>query len=928
MGLLSHDHGMLSDTTGDGCPQMEGLEDRLLLSGGACGAGAPEFDDPGESACVLPLADQADSIPPTLWVGLDGERLPYQFDMGHMNVGGASTALLTLRNDGTEDLQFRGWRFDNAAFTAEIVDPAGAGRIFMLAPMETATLAVTFSTDVLGEYTGKMSLFSSDWVFSERIFRLSARAEMIDLALSWDGVPLTGEQAEPIDFGILPLDEAFEPETVRVENTTAYSIDITAAYATGQFGGGFPPRLLPRTLEPGQGMNLSIYAFATEVGRQDGTLVIETDTPGVGPYVIPLTSAHQGADDGALTLDQVILNGVDGVTGMDSPRNVVISPDGRDVYVAGFDPTSPLNWFRVETAGGERRLVRQALTTDLEEGARVSMSPDGRNLCLIEGDGNLVVMSRDLATGQPSFVQRFTAASTEPKEIVFGPDGRNVYVSDWVDSYDRHGMGVFSRDAATGELTLDTVMLYGQGVLEPLTRVTAIDVSPDGEHLYAASHDGVLAVFDRDPSDGALTATTLYQNWNDDSLHRWIDDIAVGPDGRFAYVSISGDKAYVFQRDAATGTLIRIHAAPGDPDLYSSVPSLAFAPDGAHLYACAGAGGMLVFRVDTVCGALTLIGTIENTDTTQGLTPQAAVVSPDGTFVIACSSMENALLVLDRAAPVDFPTPIGVESITLNGGDAHRSSLTALSVRFSDDVAGGIHRTDVMLIDTTAGAAVDLTDAAVGFAYDPATRTATWDLSALAVGDGSYEATLLGVAIPRLDANGDGRAGGTAVTAFHVLRGDFDGDGALTVADTDDYARARRDGTATAPAFDLTGDGQIGDADLDTLIDDLVRVTRGDATADGSVDLDDFASLKQGFGTTAGATWAMGDFDANGAVDLDDFVLLKQHFGAGAVNASADLLGTSDGGRLRRHPRRTRARDAAPAVLDILAAARLTAPGR
>ncbi|NLF30768.1 MAG: hypothetical protein GX591_07770 [Planctomycetes bacterium] len=51
----------------------------------------------------------------------------------------------------------------------------------------------------------------------------------------------------------------------------------------------------------------------------------------------------------------------------------------------------------------------------------------------------------------------------------------------------------------------------------------------------------------------------------------------------------------------------------------------------------------------------------------------------------------------------------------------------------------------------------------------------------------------------------------------------------------------------------------------------------GDATLDGTVDLDDFSVLKQNFGLRA--SWDGADFDGNGTVDLDDFVILKQNFG-------------------------------------------------
>ncbi|NLF30139.1 MAG: beta-propeller fold lactonase family protein [Planctomycetes bacterium] len=845
-------------------------------------------NDPDEAAFVVPLTGQVRYAPPTLWVGLDGEPLPYQFDLGLANIGSDISVLMTLRNDGTDDLQFRGWQFNTPVFTAKIVEPAGAGTIFMLAPLQTATLEVTFSTDIPDDHTGKMSLFSSDAVYTQRIFSLSASAAELDLELTCGGLPLTNGQAEPIDFGTLPPHTIFEPQIFGASNTSVYPLEITAVYATGPFLVTQPILAYPFTLDPGLSLGITVEATSEAIGSQSGTLVIESGTPGVGPFVIPLTSARREAVDGELTAGALVLNGVDGVTGMDRPFSVAVSPDGRDIYVGGADATSRLNWFRVETVDGERHLVRQTLNVALQNWVEVSMSPDGRNLYLIEGNYNIVVMSRDLATGQVAFVQRLSMFSNEPKEIAFSPDGRNVYVSDWIDNQNRHGLGVFSRDASTGRLTLDTLLLYGQGDLASLTRVTAIDVSSDGRHLYAGAYNGVLAVFDRDGSTGALAAPTLYQAWNDSSQHRWIDDVVVGPGGRWVYVSISGDKAYALRRDGTTGLLTPVHGAPDDPDLYWGVQTLAVAPDGATLYGCGG-GGMLVFRIDALTGALTFAERIRNTGDTQGITPRAAVVSPDGAFVVTCSSSEDALLLLDRTRPVNPPTPIGVEAIVVNDGGVQRSTLTALSVRFGDDVAGGVQATDLMLIDIGADVAVDLTDAAIGFAYDPATRTATWDLSALALGNGAYEATLLGVAIPGVDANGDGRAGGTAVRAFQMLRGDFDGNGTLTVGDVDGLNQARRDGAATAPAFDLNGDGRITDTDADVLIDDILKVVRGDANADGSVDLDDFVALKQNFGIMAGATWVMADSNGDGRVDLDDFVLLKQNFGTAAASAPVEV---------------------------------------
>ncbi|MFW6155062.1 MAG: right-handed parallel beta-helix repeat-containing protein [Planctomycetota bacterium] len=144
---------------------------------------------------------------------------------------------------------------------------------------------------------------------------------------------------------------------------------------------------------------------------------------------------------------------------------------------------------------------------------------------------------------------------------------------------------------------------------------------------------------------------------------------------------------------------------------------------------------------------------------------------------------------------------------------------------------------------------------------------------------------------------------------FYVgnLAAEFTGD---AVVDLDDLAVFKQ-------SFATSGTGG-GDCDMNGTVDldDFVTLKNafglelasieapthvqqpGDANADGCVDLDDFVLLKQNFGTTSGATWAMGDFNASGSVDLDDLMILKQNFGEGAVSAPVDVqalaLATND----------------------------------
>ncbi len=77
----------------------------------------------------------------------------------------------------------------------------------------------------------------------------------------------------------------------------------------------------------------------------------------------------------------------------------------------------------------------------------------------------------------------------------------------------------------------------------------------------------------------------------------------------------------------------------------------------------------------------------------------------------------------------------------------------------------------------------------------------------------------------------------------------------------------------------------------------------GDATLDRTVDLDDFASLRNNFST--GDTWAEADFNGDDTVDLDDFAILRNNFGSSAPEPATLAILAMGGAwlafRRRRH---------------------------
>ncbi len=203
------------------------------------------------------------------------------------------------------------------------------------------------------------------------------------------------------------------------------------------------------------------------------------------------------------------------------------------------------------------------------------------------------------------------------------------------------------------------------------------------------------------------------------------------------------------------------------------------------------------------------------------------------------------------------------------------------------------------------------------------------DIAGLADGASLSEATIGEYFAFKTGTGGDPSAwaAADAPVAVAVRGGDGDGDSDRVTIIFDDGAIAGAWLEVTVKATAATG---LAAADVF-----YFGNLPADADGSGAVDLDDFAVLKQHFGTAAGI--AAGDFDLTGAVDLDDFAVLKQHFGASlddpltaaAVSsagepAAAASARPSPGPALRRLRARRRTPARRPrraAAVDLLAAA-------
>jgi DNA-binding beta-propeller fold protein YncE len=268
--------------------------------------------------------------------------------------------------------------------------------------------------------------------------------------------------------------------------------------------------------------------------------------------------------------------------GLDSPRDLVVDPDGASVYVA--DSFS---------SGAVSRLVRNPSTGEISASGScigytasnpgcgatldglfqpysIAISPDGDSIYTASRDGNAVVGLTAPGFGSLGcFVDSDTPATgctsvqglAGARGVAVSPDGKSVYsnsANGAVVQFDRHVGGALSpagcvQDTEQSLGCAKTAQGLGQGA--------EIAVSPDNASVYAVGDDDSIVELDRNTSTGALTPSGCFADLGTANGCTETDGlstsrgVAVSPDGRSVYATSTGDNDVVrFDRDTGVVT--------------------------------------------------------------------------------------------------------------------------------------------------------------------------------------------------------------------------------------------------------------------------------------------------------------------------------------------------------------------------------------
>jgi DNA-binding beta-propeller fold protein YncE len=243
--------------------------------------------------------------------------------------------------------------------------------------------------------------------------------------------------------------------------------------------------------------------------------------------------------------------------GLKWPDVVVVSPDGKNVYVGDFAGSGVTSFSRAGKAGALTQLSGTAgcITeagaegcakgTNLEQVEGLAINPSGTAVyTAAAGAGAITFLTRDASTGALTQSGCVTSEAFEGcargyefggvNALAFSPDGSDVYatslLSNSLTTFQRllGGVGVsqppgpdrqVSKEKGPGKETVpaaegtpspDGCAVFmrspGCGFARAMQAPEGLDVSPDGTSVYvAAFQTGAIDVFDRDTETGVVT---------------------------------------------------------------------------------------------------------------------------------------------------------------------------------------------------------------------------------------------------------------------------------------------------------------------------------------------------------------------------------------------------------------------------------------
>lgn len=384
--------------------------------------------------------------------------------------------------------------------------------------------------------------------------------------------------------------------------------------------------------------------------------------------------------------------------GLGGASDLVVSPDGRHVYISGATDSGVAAFSR-EIASGSLTFVSYnldgagtATTTVMDglAGARaLAMSADGRHLYVAgETEDAVAIFARTVSTGTLTYVTNIkdgvggSDGLNGVQDILVSRDGLNLYSAGTTDK----AIGAFARDAESGTVTFIGKLTFNESGVDAIDDVTSLAEHPNGMFIITTgTSTGVsasLGIFSRNVSSGSLTYREVIEDNNGA-----IDGIDGGSHALFSWDGLNMYVAGKMDDDISSFTwnMLKIGEATyersyvdGDTNIgqMAGASGTAVSADGRSVYVVSATDTSIeVFSRDLETGSLTWLEVFtEGSGGVTGMTGALAVaVSHDGRNVYVAGTDNNAVFNRDNnSGRLTFST-----SFTAQVGQGGGAGITA-----------------------------------------------------------------------------------------------------------------------------------------------------------------------------------------------------------------------------------------------------------
>ena len=348
-----------------------------------------------------------------------------------------------------------------------------------------------------------------------------------------------------------------------------------------------------------RGQTCTIYNPTGPVTSDVIFVNVECTTQGLFVYAtneLAGTVATYAIDSSTGALSVVGSPAITGTGGFPAPRGVAVDYRGKFAYVTNLYGDTVVT-YEINSATGSLTAVSSISTPTGTGPLGVVVDPAGKFLYVAQTW--LASYAINSATGALSFVSDYTETDSEFFNLSMNPSGDYVYGTVGINGVLSYGI-----NRTTGTLTF-----RGSWQSSPVDTANGVAVDPNGKYAYVAmsgdsdSSVGGVYILSLNATTGALTQQGSLMATNGHA-----QALVVHPTGKFLYVT-SNDTVIAYAINSTTGALSAI-GSPLNLDVNSSPTGITADRSGKFVYVVnSGTNTIASFAINPRTGALTSVGT-------------------------------------------------------------------------------------------------------------------------------------------------------------------------------------------------------------------------------------------------------------------------------------------------------------------------------